>query len=146
MKYRHGYAIFIIGMIALIAFCGFAVTRPPKIAHHVTREASGLDLPEGAKDVCYYIPSAFGPVTAYEFSISQPEFLGWAKSCNWDVQPISEQGYTIIRYTHLVNPAGPSAEAKIKQGYYYQSTKEDVGVYVAYDTGQGRAYYLAHTR
>lgn len=141
--------VWILLVLALVAFAGlcyFAATRPPTVGEHVAATEAPLDLPIDASDACYFIPAAFGPCTAFEFSVSEPGFRAWAQSRGWPLKVIDERPYGIMRYTALVGTSTAAREAKIKRGLYYQWNEEDRGIYVAYDADEGRAYYMSHTR
>jgi hypothetical protein len=140
------YVVYFVLTLACVGLCIFFATRPPTIGVHVTRDETSLDLPEDATDVCYYLPSAFGPVTAYEFSTREENFRSWAKVNDWPLEPVSEQGYQIYRYTWCMQETNAPRCADIKHGLYHEWNEEDTGRYVAYDRDQHRAYCINHSR
>ena len=127
-------------------------------AHPDTGEnESSVDwLPDGATQVSYYRSYSR---TAYEFDISEPDFIEWASA--WDIREI-ETPFTIRRHKLFLedppdydpDPDGPyyafESEAKITitNGYFYRTPPRGNcgGTYVAYDRGRSRAYYQMNPR
>lgn len=138
--------------VAFVAALAFYVVKstPPRYAEHVSRDKAPFGLPPGARDVSYC--QAPRGTIAYEFSIDEDRFVRWVESgigslesnaAEVPLESISET-FTITRYYALMkNPKGPGS-ATIKDGRFYSWTKEDRGVYAAFDRATGRAYYFAH--
>lgn len=128
----------------------FIATEPPQFAEHVSRDLAPVDLPAGAVDVSYCL-FVRGTV-AYEFTISEQEFVQWAeggigssesRGANVPVKPVNG-AYSILRYSFFADELQEPNEAVVTDGLYYEWTKEDRGVYAAFDRKTGRAYYHAH--
>ncbi len=124
------------------------VTSPPRQAEHVAAKATPFALPADAGDVCYRL-WARGTV-AYEFATNEESFRRWVEegigsqesmSANVPVKEIVEP-FTIRRYGTGQDDSRDSIT--IEEGLYYRWTKEDRGVYAAYDRRSGRAYYHSH--
>lgn len=125
-------------------------------------------LPESATNICFYKSYGF---TAFEFDISEQDFLKWASERQ--LKKLDGEEFGISRY-HLglkdVPPAGDppgigapkeelnayfAAEQKhhdaiskvIRRGYGYRLTRSNGGGHaVAYDLETGRAYYTTTPR
>ncbi len=123
---------------------------PSQFAEHVSRDAAPFDLPAGARDVCY--ARGIRGTLAYEFSIDQPGFLEWidsgigsmeSEAANVPVKPITAP-YTIRSYRSFSSDLSGPDRVTITNGLYYHWSKEDRGVYAAYDRAAQRAYYYFH--
>jgi hypothetical protein len=99
-----------------------------------------------AKDVRYYLRGAFGPRTAYEFSISEDDFLTWCKSKGISPVPITEEK-RIERYSFFAKNGDLPKIALITNGWYFQRiVGGDAITKVGYDRDRTRCYYLDTTR
>jgi hypothetical protein len=125
-------------------------STPPQYAEHVAREQAPFGLPAGARDVSYC--QGFRGTIAYEFTIDENRFVEWVESgvgslesnaAGVPLKPIAEP-FTITRYYALTKGREGPDSATIKDGLSYSWTKEDRGVYAAFDRATGRAYYFAH--
>ena len=114
-------------------------------------------LPEHASNVSYYHSYMF---TAYEFDITEPEFLKWSE---WEVAEISEP-VKIRRYNLFADVALPGQNstqaedakfmaamaqksATIDDGLYYGHLQNNGGgIWVGYDRKLGRAFYQSAPR
>jgi len=103
-------------------------------------------LPSDATNVSFHVRAVFGPITAYEFDTSEKEFLKWAKRNRWDVTRVSGRPYRIGRYTGCVGKMDEPLHAVICDGYSYEWTESDMGIYVAFDRDRHRAYFFDHSR
>jgi hypothetical protein len=126
-------------------------TTPPRYAEHVSRDKAPFGLPAKATEISFC--QGFRGTIAYEFTIDEKGFVEWVESgigslesaaANAPLQPITAP-YSIRRYYGLTaNLTGPDS-ITIADGLYYDWSKEDRGVYVAFDRTTCRAYYYAHS-
>ena len=113
-------------------------------------------LPDAAHNISYYRSYSF---TAYEFDISEDEFLRWTEDQGWKAEKV-QSPVDILRYStmtakfpgdHSSNlESERSAEFEqwerltrktITDGYYYDYRQRNGGgVTVGYDLTSGRAY------
>jgi len=136
-------------MFALAAAIYIGFTRVVVGEH----ENSVKWLPIAASDICYYRSYAY---TAFEFNISEDEFLKWMKSNEWDkpAEPPAigryskiESPVTIGRYTagpQFKPKPGDPLEHTAKKGYVFErlfKEGKDEGIRVVYDAEIGRAFY-----
>ncbi len=138
----------IAGVTALSSY--FVRTTLPQYAEDVSRDRAPSGLPASAQHISF-CQGVRGTI-AYEFTIDEEDFVAWVESgigslesdaANVPVQPIIGT-YTIDRYYALTaDLTGPDSIA-ITNGLYYSWSKEDRGVYAAFDRTTGRAYYYAH--
>jgi hypothetical protein len=118
----------------------------PRAGEHVEPNATPLLLPEGASDVCYWI---YAGNTAFEFSISEPGFLAWAKSeiksRQSDFGGMKEVTgpETVPTYRAWLPGAPPPHDIVVEKGYRYAWQQGGKTVQYAYDQDAGRAYYAA---
>lgn len=125
-------------------------SSPPSYAEHIEAAAAPLTLPKGAQDVSYAKGSR-GSI-ALEFTTDEASFRDWVSagigSAESDAARISLQTitspFTIDRYYIYASELNGPNEIVINSGLYYSWTKEDRGVYAAFDDTSGRAYYEAH--
>jgi len=117
-------------------------------------------LPASASNVSYYRSYNF---LAFEFDISETEFLNWANGN--DVKPVRES-FSIPRYTRAIAPPTVLPEsateddfqrflaektkesATITDGYFYEQERGRSGGFtrVAWDRTTGRAYFQSNPR
>jgi hypothetical protein len=125
-------------------------STPPQYAEHVPRERAPFGLPAGARDVSYC--QGFRGTIAYEFTVSEDQFVEWVESgigslesnaADVPLKPIAEP-FTITRYYALTKKLEGPDSVTIKDGLLYRWTKEDRGVYAAFDRATGRTYYFSH--
>ncbi|MBN2713894.1 MAG: hypothetical protein JXR97_15860 [Planctomycetes bacterium] len=124
----------------------YSMLKGPEFASHLSREECRLNFPQEASDICYMMPSAFWPNTAFEFDIDEASFIMWAEKNEWPVKEISGKPFEIIRYAYFMKSSSEPGSASVASGLGYSYTKEDTGIYVAYDRAAKRAYYMSHTR
>lgn len=141
-----------VGIIAAMIGIGFHLIRtaPPRYAEGVDASAVSFDLPSGATDVSY--GRGVRGTIAYEFTINEAAFRQWidsgigspeAQSAGIPLEEITSR-FTIPRYGATSPESKGPDEITINQGLYYSWSKEDRGVYAAFDRTTGRAYYHAH--
>ncbi len=134
------------GMLSFI-LVGLLFMMPGTVKEHVTPDEAPIRLPDSATDVCFYRSPPLGPCIVVEFSVSETDFLAWAKSREWDVKEIGDEPHTIPRYTLLTEDVLGETIAKIKDGYFYDlRTGHDSGLQVAFDREKNRAYFYSNTR
>ncbi|QDT44951.1 hypothetical protein Pan241w_50680 [Gimesia alba] len=145
----------ITGMIALtgvtILVVYFVQSTAPQYAENIPYNKAPFKLlPAGASNVSF----CQGPrgTIACEFTIDEIAFINWVDSgigslesqaANISLQSITTP-YTIRRFNNLSSDLNGSDFATISEGLYYRWSKEDRGVYAAYDRTKNRAYYFAH--
>jgi len=125
-------------------------SAPLKYAENITPSVSPFGLPDGATDFSYC--KGYRGTIAYEFNIDESSFCEWvnlgigsieSKSAGISLREITSP-YTIrLYYTYSFELNGPN-RITINSGLYYSWSKEDRGVYAAYDRTTSRAYYHAH--
>ena len=135
-------------MIATVA----ALTRhrPPNFAEHVDAAHAPFTLPPGATDISYC--QGFRGTIAYEFTTNEAAFRTWVESgigsleTQYSGTKVTEITYEfqIRRYHQLKSSSSPRVDPPITNGLYYAWTKEDKGIYAAFDRRTNRAYYQAH--
>ncbi|MCA9261196.1 MAG: hypothetical protein KDA61_18400 [Planctomycetales bacterium] len=122
----------------------------PEYAEHVARDQAPFGLPSDARDVSF----CHGPrgTIAYEFGTAEASFVSWVEAgigslessaAHVALRPINGS-YGIARYHRLNQKLDGPKSVEILDGLFYEWTKEDRGVYAAYDRKSGRAYYFAH--
>jgi hypothetical protein len=100
-------------------------------------------LPEVATNISYFKSYLF---IAYEFTISENDFLALAEKEGWKIEQI-EKLFEISRYTSGENPEGAETEAIITSGYFYEQRETDGGgISVAFDADKQRAYFQSNLR
>lgn len=142
------------GMIAIttvtILVVYFVQSTSPQYAENVPYNKVPYRLPESASNVSFCQGSR-GTI-ACEFTIDETAFINWVDSgigslesqaANISLQPITTP-YTIRRFNNLSSDLSGSDFATISEGLYYSWSKEDRGVYAAFDRTRNRAYYFAH--
>lgn len=118
-----------------VFFCGCGVDSGEN-------EKSVSWLPESASDVSYYL--VYGS-WAYEFRITESDFLEWAKENDWPPEKIAGEPVSITRYTRMMHQ--DDTRKIIKDGYYFENLQENGGgTYVAYDTNTNYAYFYRQAR
>ena len=126
-------------------------------------------LPEEANQVSFHKSYGF---TAYEFNISEKGFLDLARREGWEIKPIGAETVSVERYlSHRLMTAlkgksvGDSDQEQeehqkkyeewkrdsrhiIAKGYYYKWLRGQTGggIWVGYDSENGRAYYHTQPR
>jgi hypothetical protein len=133
---------------ALVAY--FVRSTPPRYAENAPRDIAPFGLPAEATEISFC--QGFRGTIAYEFTIDEKGFVNWVESgigsleseaANVSIKPIAVP-YSIQRYKSLTaNLTGPDS-ITIANGLYYDWSKEDRGVYAAFDRTTNRAYYFAH--
>lgn len=141
-----------VGVIAVMTgiTAQFVGTAPPPFAEHVDAAAAPVDLPDGATDVSY--GKGHRGTIAYEFTIDEARFRDWVKSGIGSIEaqsagiPLQEitSSCTITRYYTYSGAQNGLERIAIDNGLYYSWSKEDRGVYAAFDRTTERAYYHAH--
>lgn len=136
-------AILIATPLLVATCCVFA------FQNRVGQAALGADaplseLPPDATNVRWFLPGAFGPNTAYEFTTTEVNFRRWAK----DVSPSGTTGPHLGEYTIMIwdQSANLAMDRNIEDAIAYEWWEGDQGVYMAYDRATGRAYYHSHSR
>jgi hypothetical protein len=145
----------LLAAVAVIAFvtclvAHFIRSTPPRYAENVSRDKAPFGLPVNARDISFC--QGFRGTIAYEFTIDEADFIAWVRSgigsiesdaANVPLRPITTP-YEIRRFYALSSGlAGPDSTT-IANGLYYHWSKEDRGVYAAFDRTTNRAYYFAH--
>ncbi|WP_148080103.1 hypothetical protein [Roseimaritima ulvae] len=125
-------------------------STPPRFAENVSRDEAPFGLPAEATEVSFC--QGFRGTIAYEFTIDESGFVVWVESgigslesasANVSVQPITTP-YSVRRYDALTAKVTGAGAITITDGLYYEWSKEDRGVYAAFDRTTNRAYYYAH--
>ncbi len=122
------------------------IGRGPTVFEHVTRDEAHKPLPAGATDVSGLRARPFDPYNAYEFSISEKEFVLWVQGRDWPLEEIGPKPYEIYRYKWVVDSESPDGEAVITNGFFHQWRDGDSARYVAFDRDTQRAYFMYHGR
>jgi hypothetical protein len=161
-KYKIGCISFILlfNPITLLFLWGISTywsNTHPEVGENV----KSVDwLPQEAQNISYYKTYSY---TAFEFDISEEGFRKWA--ARWDFKKI-ETPAGISRYNRMMlkMPKFDSKDADksmkeyeeykskvnaaIVNGYYYRTPPrgDGGGMYVAYDTDKGRAYFQSSPR
>jgi hypothetical protein len=143
----------LLAAVAITLMLGFSFVKlsSRRSGEHVSREESPIELPAGARDVCYCRGSR-GSI-CLEFSTSEAEFRSWiasnvarreaeAEAAGARLRPIVEP-CVVERYGVFPGIDGPDS-ITIAEGLLYEWAVEDRGARVAFDRGAGRAYYAAH--
>lgn len=103
-------------------------------------------LPATSTNISYYKSYFF---TAYEFTISEENFLKLAEKEKWNVKKITEP-VEVPRYTqglHQNDDESPDDVAVITSGYYYNERWGNGGnITVGFDDKKLRAYYQTSPR
>lgn len=98
-------------------------------------------LPAAATNISYYRSYTN---KAYEFDISQQSFLDWAD--RWNPQPIT-QPVRITTCQGFITPGNGSTSVEVSQGLAgSEEFGNGGGVWVAYDSSTGRAYFYSAPR
>jgi hypothetical protein len=126
-------------------------TEPPPRAENVSASEARLHLPVGASNVSY-ARGARGLI-AYEFDCDEVSFRNWFDEgigtfeSNAAQLPLEEitSPISITRYKSFLPLFQFQASPPINNGLHYAWTKEDRGVYAAYDRDAGRGYYYSHS-
>ena len=146
-KLRIPIKIVLVGLF----LCVFGSCFYFAVYHHDYAEnvASVRWLPKSATNISYYQSYSY---FAYEFDISEENFLLWAGK-QWEVSRIAQdEPFVIRRYSLLLTPYHSQKDyeeyesetrAKIKEGWGWKSEarRGGGGARVAYDSTTGRAYY-----
>lgn len=128
----------------------FVRSTPPRYAENVARDKAPFGLPAEAAEISFCQGSR-GTI-AYEFTIDEKGFVAWVESgigslesdaANVSLQPITAP-YSIRRHYGLTTKLTGPDSITIANGLYYDWSKEDRGVYAAFDRTTNRAYYYAH--
>lgn len=142
---------FVAAMVSVSSLAAlFIQSIPPKYAENVSSDRAPFGLPSEATQVSFC--QGYRGTIACEFTIDERRFVDWVEagigslesdSANIQVQMITIP-YSIRRYTSLAPHLNGSDSITIANGLYYEWSKEDRGVYAAFDRTTGRAYYFAH--
>ncbi len=136
-------------LTALVAY--FVRSTPPRYAENVPRDKAPFGLPAEATEISFC--QGFRGTIAYEFTINEKGFVNWVESgigsleseaANISIKPIAVP-YSIQRYNSLTADLTGPDSITIANGLYYEWSKEDRGVYAAFDRTANRAYYFAHS-
>lgn len=141
---------FVAAMVSVSALATlFIQAIPPRFAENVSSDKAPFGLPREATRVSFY--QGYRGTIAYEFEIEEKGFVEWVESgigspesnsANIQLQTITIP-YSVRRYTSLAPHLNGSDSITIANGLYYEWSKEDRGVYAAFDRTTGRAYYFA---
>ena len=140
-------------LLAAVVFLGASVLfygiLAPKVGEHLPVDETPLILPAAASDVCYWL---YAGDSVFEFSISEAEFLAWAKDHIQrrggkpdSLTPIEEPA-RILRYDPAGDRPSPRREVVIDQGYHAAWLEYDRAFAYAYDASAGRAYHSSTSR
>lgn len=141
-----------IGAVAIVLGISSTMVRmaSPRYREHTTASFVPFWLPNRATDVSYCM--GHRGTMAYEFTIDEDGFREWfdaevetAKSASARVSLLEiTTPVEVVRYcTYASELTGP-ATVTVKRGLYYAWSKEDRGVYAAFDRTTGRGYYHRH--
>ncbi len=137
--------------VAFIAGAVHGVLRP---GYTYAENVGGVAwLPAEARNISYYRSYSY---TAYEFDISEEGFRDWAGYKRWRLSAI-EDPVTVLRYNwpiikspenfEGIAPAGTDGKVTIESGLiHHTDLGAGGGIWVAYDTDAGRAYYQSKPR
>jgi hypothetical protein len=145
-------------ILITVLVCGLAFLRAVYIDLTYVETGENVEyvkwLPKSASNVSYYRSYSF---TAYEFDISEADFLAWSF---WKMQPITKP-VSVIRYSYTNHPPylsqTPTSEeleqwysqchATVSNGWWYERRQSNGGgVSVAYDRKKGRAFVQTSPR
>jgi hypothetical protein len=143
-----------VGVIAAMLGITFQLIRttPPTCAEGIDAAAAPFDLPAGATDISYSQP--YSGIIAFEFTTNELAFREWVnagigsfelQSAGVELEEITSP-FTITRYFTLSPELSGPHKITIDKGLCYSWSKEDRGVYAAFDRATGRAYYHSHSR
>jgi len=146
----------LLAAVAILAYTTALVTAfirstPRQYAENVSREEAPVALPERARDISFSQRSR--GMFAVEFTIDESGFIAWVESgigsiesraANIPLKPITEP-YTLFRYYCLITHSAGPDKITITDGLYYHWSKEDRGIYAAFDRTTSRAYLFAHS-
>ncbi|MDD4271040.1 MAG: hypothetical protein GXY25_21845 [Pirellulaceae bacterium] len=137
---------FLFPAIFVAATWVFYLWMGPRFGEHLSADQTPLALPQGASDVCYWI---YAGTTAFEFSISEDEFLRWSeqqiarrRNDFKGLEPIGAR-FAMPRYRQWLPNAPPPHDVVIGGGYHYGWRQRGRNVDYAYDAAAGRAYYCS---
>lgn len=137
---------FLFPAIFVAATWVFYLWMGPRFGEHLSADQTPLALPQGASDVCYWI---YAGTTAFEFSISEDEFLRWSeqqiarrRNDFKGLEPIRAR-FAMPRYRQWLPNAPPPHDVVIGGGYHYGWRQRGRNVDYAYDAAAGRAYYCS---
>lgn len=128
----------------------FIRSAPPWYAENVDASAAPFGLPVGARNVSYC--KGYRGTITYEFTIDESAFRKWVDSGIGSIEsesagiPLREitSPFVITRYYAYSSELNGPNDITVKTGLYYSWSKEDRGVYAAFDRTNSRAYYHAH--
>lgn len=132
------------GLVAVLVLALLIASFRARTGHHLSFSDSPVVVPENATDIAYFLPGAFGPNKVYEFTTSEPSFLGWAN--RWLDMPMRGPSYgrtSVVRYDHELNRW---EVREIENGILFRWNEEDRGINLVFDRQSGRAYYHSHSR
>jgi hypothetical protein len=141
----------IIGVIALVSVTLglYLLSNNYLTSYEYAENVETVDwLPDTATNISYFKSYLF---TAYEFDISEEEFLKLAEKKGWKVKKIN-QTKRVLRYTYGVNQKNNTSkktntEAIIDSGYYYNKRfSNGGGITVVYDNEKQTAYFQSDPR
>lgn len=144
--------LLVVGVLAIMTgiTAQFIGSAPPTFAEHIDAAAAPVELPDGATDVSYC--RGHRGTIAYEFTIDEARFRDWVSSGIGSIEaqsagiPLQEitSPFTIKRYYLYSSELSGPYDVTIASGLSYTWSKEDRGVYAAFDRTTGRAYFHAH--
>lgn len=141
---------FAIVLLAIVAMVPFALkAMEPRVGRHASRQTAPIEgLPAAATDICYAMDGAFGPSSAYEFTISKNDFIAWAKDQGWAIQRITAPK-TVHQYGDASTDPNDPQETEITSGYFFEwvdPQASDNRLTVGYDEDRRRAYWYRSYR
>lgn len=135
-----------VSILAFMVLAYVAAFMPARIGEHRGPSDAPVSLPPNASDVSFYVPPAFGPAEACEFTVSEVDFRAWALARNMPLQPIGEDGLIVPRYLGLASPDHRESRIHITDGLSYEWRFEDQRRIWAFDRKTGRGFYYASSR
>lgn len=142
------------GIVTLACVAGLAIwfiqMTPPRYAEHVSADEAPFGLPAGATDVSFC--HGYRGTIAFEFTVDEASFVEWVES---GISPLESKSESVplgsidgplkMKRCYALASAmkGPNS-ITITDGLYYGWTREDQGIYKAFDRNTGRAYCYKH--
>lgn len=142
MWYQRLIGLVVALVIAGCLYGGWRSFEPTVGQAATASEAPISRLPASAKNVRYYLPGAFGPVTYYEFEVSEEDFEAWVAA-----MPPPQLARVDWRTIQCLDDEGrPSEERELEDGIVYHWREDDASIQTAYDRVAGRAYFRSNSR
>jgi hypothetical protein len=143
---RSDSVLLILAAIPFLGLCcaysGWKVMQPEIGSAPTTDNAPIKGLPNGARNIRYYIPGAFDPCLAYEFDTTEAEFESWVAAL-----PPPKLTLSKFRTIMCIDASGKEVRGReLENGPVYEWLYQDQHHLAAYDRSLGRAFYYSASR